>query len=206
MTAAPAVRKLAREYELIYILRPMVVPADAKKVAERIAEVVERRGAKLTKVDNWGKRRLAYAIEKHTRGIFIFVKLVGGGDVVAEIERNLRNFDSVIRYQSVRLEQTYDLAQVVVDPEEVQFREIEVTPEEEEREPTFEERLGLTRTGRRMDEGEEGEDEVGDVDDPDDIVPGAARAAAAVAPVAPVAAEAEAAPEAAPESEEDSES
>jgi small subunit ribosomal protein S6 len=171
MTAAVAVRKLAREYELIYILRPTVAPADAKKVAERVAEVVERRGAKLTKVDNWGKRRLAYPIEKHTRGIFIFVKIIGFNDVVAEIERNLRNFDTVIRYQTVVLEQTYDLAQVVVDPEEVQFREIEVG-QEEEPEPTFEERLGLTRASRHIvdvDEGE-GDDEAGDLGDADDDV------------------------------------
>ncbi|MCZ7679563.1 MAG: 30S ribosomal protein S6 [Sandaracinaceae bacterium] len=114
--------QLAREYELVYILRPSVSPSEARKVADRITDVLEKRGAKLTRVDNWGKRKLAYTIKKHTRGVFVYVKLVGFTDVVAELERNLRNLDEVMRYQTVRLEDVHDLTTLEVDPEEVQFR------------------------------------------------------------------------------------
>ncbi|MBZ0117670.1 MAG: 30S ribosomal protein S6 [Sandaracinaceae bacterium] len=173
-----AARKLAREYELIYILRPQVTPSDARKVAERVADVIQKKGARLTKVDNWGKRRLAYPIEKHTRGVFVFVKYVALNDVTAEIERNLRNFDSVVRYQTVRLEETHDLDHLVVNPEEVEYRDIEAATEEEP-EPTFEERLGLARPRRLeavgedetdlegLDERREDDDVVGDDDDMD---------------------------------------
>ncbi len=140
----PETERLAREYELVYILRPTVGPSEARKVADRITDVVEKRGAKLTRVDNWGKRKLAYPIEKHTRGVFVYVKLVGFTDVVAELERNLRNLDEVVRYQTVRLEDVHDLSTLQVDPEEVQFREIEAAAEEEEEEPSFEERLGMS--------------------------------------------------------------
>ena len=142
-------QKLAREYELIYILRPTVSPSEARKVAERITDVVDKRGAKLTRVDNWGKRKLAYPIQKHHRGIFVYVKLVGFTDVVAEIERNLRNLDDVVRYQTVRLEEQHELSAVAVDPEEVQFRDIEVAGEEDDDEPSFEERLGMSSRSRR---------------------------------------------------------
>ena len=57
-------QRLAREYELVYILRPTVAPSEARKVADRITDVVQKRGAKLVRVDNWGKRKLAYPIRK----------------------------------------------------------------------------------------------------------------------------------------------
>jgi small subunit ribosomal protein S6 len=149
-------QRLAREYELVYILRPTVAPSEARKVADRITDVVQKRGAKLVRVDNWGKRKLAYPIRKMTRGIFVYVKLVGFTDVVAELERNLRNLDDVVRYQTVRLEDVEDAGALEVDPEEVLFREIETSSEEEE-EPTFEERLGMSSRRRAMVEEEEAE-------------------------------------------------
>lgn len=150
-------QRLARAYELIYILRPTVAPSEARKVAERITDVVNQRGAKLMRVDNWGKRKLAYPIDKLSRGIFVYVKLVGFSDLVAELERNLRNFDEVMRYQTVRLDDVHDLSTLEVDPEEILFRDIETGGEEEE-EPTFEERLGMA-SRRRTPESEEGEAE-----------------------------------------------
>lgn len=146
-------QRLAREYELVYILRPTVAPSEARKVADRITDVVQKRGAKLVRVDNWGKRKLAYPIKKMTRGIFVYVKLVGFTDVVAELERNLRNLDDVVRYQTVRLEDVQDAGALEVDPEEVLFREIEAGSEEEE-EPTFEERLGMSSRRRAVVEEE----------------------------------------------------
>lgn len=147
MTAA---LKLAREYELVYILRPAVAPSEAKRVSDRVSDVIGRAGARLTRVDNWGKRKLAYTIKtaggRHTRGVFVYVRFVALNDVVSELERNLRNLDEVIRFQTVRLEALYDMDALEVDPEEVAFREIEVTEDEEE--PSFEESLGM-RTRER---------------------------------------------------------
>jgi small subunit ribosomal protein S6 len=145
-TAAAPAKKWAREYETIYILRPDVSTEDAARVSSRIPEVVERLGGKVTKVDNWGKRRLAYTIGRHIRGIMVYVKYVGYNELVAEIERNLRLFDTVIRYQTVRLEGSIDLDAVVVVPEEVQFLAIE--PTEDEPEPDAAQRLGLVPVER----------------------------------------------------------
>lgn len=140
MSAAP---QLAREYELVYILRPNVGPSEAKKVSDRITDVIDKGGAKLTRVDNWGKRKLAYQIQKHTRGVFVYVTFVAPTDLVSELERNLRILDPVIRYQTVRLENLYDLSELSVDPNEVEFVEIEAGDDEDE-DPTFEEQLGMS--------------------------------------------------------------
>ena len=168
MTAA---KKLAREYELIYIMRPTVGSTEASKVSQRITELLEKHGARLTRVDQWGKRRLAYTIKKHTRGQFVYVRFVGFSDVVAEIERNLRNLDEVIRYQTVRLEGLYDLEALEVDPAEIEFHEIEAT-EDEDDEPSFEERLGMRErpraSSRDMSDDDDSDDDSGDDDSGDD--------------------------------------
>ena len=138
----PEAQPTAREYELVYILRPTVGPSEARKVSDRIRDIVDKRGAKLTKVDNWGKRKLAYPIRKHTRGIFVLIKFVGFSDLVAELERNLRILDDVVRWQTIRLEEVEDFQALSVDPEEVEFRDIEAG-EDDEDEPSFEEQLGM---------------------------------------------------------------
>ena len=54
----------AREYETIYIMRPQVDPDEADRIASKLTEVVGKMNGKLTKIDNWGKRKLAYPIAK----------------------------------------------------------------------------------------------------------------------------------------------
>lgn len=140
-TAKAAAKKWARHYETIYILRSSVDPDDAAKIAARVQEVVERLGGKITKVDNWGRRKLAYTIQKQTRGVFVYVKYAGYSDLVAEVERNLRLFDAVIRYMTIVMEGRVDLGEVTVDPEETKFLPVEAAAEEPE--PDAAARLGL---------------------------------------------------------------
>jgi small subunit ribosomal protein S6 len=162
-----AAAQLAREYELVYILRPNVGPSEARKVSERITGIVEKGGAKLTRVDNWGKRKLAYPIEKNTRGIFVYVTFVAPTDLVAEIERNLRILDPVIRYQTVRLEALHDLSELTIDPSEVEFVDIEAS-EDEDDDPSFEETLGMSAPRAKADEDEAKAESDGDDDADDD--------------------------------------
>lgn len=154
--AAAAPKKWAREYETIYILRSSIDADEATRIANRVAEVVDRLGGKITKVDNWGRRKLAYTIAKQTRGIFVYVKYVGFGDVVAEVERNLRLFETVIRYMTIVLDGTLDIATVTVDPEETKFLPVETADEEPELDQAS--RLGLVpfenESRRRRDEDE----------------------------------------------------
>lgn len=122
--AAPAMR-WAREYETIYILRPDVGNDRAEKVVDRAKDVIARLDGTLTKLDNWGKRKLAYPIQKNNRGIFVYLKYVGFNDLVPELERNLRLLDDVVRFQTVLLAEDIDPASVAVDPEEVQYLHVE---------------------------------------------------------------------------------
>lgn len=169
-TAAAAVHtRWAREYETIYILRPDVDNATAEKVVERVRDVVKRLDGKLTKLDNWGKRRLAYPIQKNSRGVFVYLKYVGFSDLVAELERNLRMFDEVVRFQTVLLRDDIDPATVEVDPEEVQYLHVEVEEEPEDLETERARSLGMIPRAPRDDSrSDDSSDSDSDSDDDDD--------------------------------------
>ena len=159
-------KKWAREYETIYILRPNVETEEANKVATRVRDVLERTGAKLTKVDVWGKRRLAYDIGKFTRGIFVYVGYAAHGDVVAELERNLRLLETVMRYQTIVVADRIDLDEVEVDSSEIEFAEIEQS-EDEDDEPTTAERLGMEERTREEPAAAKAKADDSDSDDSD---------------------------------------
>ena len=142
-TAAAPVTRWAREYETIYILRPDISNDAAEKVVERAKDVIARLDGTLTKLDNWGKRKLAYPIQKNTRGIFVYLKYVGFNDLVAELERNLRLLDEVVRFQTVLLNEDIDAASVSVDPGEVEYLHVEEEEQAEDAELERARSLGM---------------------------------------------------------------
>jgi small subunit ribosomal protein S6 len=131
-----------KEYETIYILRSDVDADNAEKLQQRVAEVVNRESGKLVKVESWGRRKLAYPVAKQKKGVYMYVKYVGRGGLVQELERNLKLSDHVMKFQTVVLDDCVDFAAVTIDPEAVKLQKIELQPEVEEKE-TRERALGL---------------------------------------------------------------
>ncbi|HVK88588.1 MAG TPA: 30S ribosomal protein S6, partial [Kofleriaceae bacterium] len=62
----------SREYETTYILRPNTTNEGVAEVNARIKGIIEGMGGKIIKVDNWGKRRLAYEVAKERKGIYLY--------------------------------------------------------------------------------------------------------------------------------------
>ncbi len=136
----------SKEYETIYILRSDVDADTAEKVQTRFAEVVDRESGKLVKVEAWGRRKLAYPVGKAKKGVYVYVKYVGKGGLVQELERNLKLQDSVIKFQTVLTNEHVDVTALSVDPEEIKFQRLDLPAEEEERE-SREKALGLVDLG-----------------------------------------------------------
>jgi small subunit ribosomal protein S6 len=179
MSRAATAPGRAKEYETIYILRPDIDADSAEKLGSRLADVVTRENGRLTKVESWGRRRLAYDVKKNRRGVYILLKYLGGGRVVSEVERNLRLSDNVLKYQTVLVRGDVPVETVTVADEDVKFERLELPPVEEDRDDSRERQLGLIEPERRaervpeqvpgdIDEGdlegieEAGEDEEGD--------------------------------------------
>jgi small subunit ribosomal protein S6 len=160
--ATVAVPKRAREYETIYVLRPEVTRESQERIAARVGEAVTRESGKLTSLENWGRRQLAYTVKKYRRGVYVYVRYLGGGALVSEIERNLRMLDDVLKYQTVQVATEIDFDTVEVKPENVQFEAVEPATEAELEEP-IERLLGLEQAAERerpqRSDSEDGEDE-----------------------------------------------
>src|SRR6185437_4090834 len=108
-----------------------------------------------TRVESWGRRRLAYDIGKHRRGVYVYLKYLGGGKVVSEIERNLRLFDGVLKYQTVLVRNDVEAEGVTIADEDVKFERLELTPLEDDRDDSRERQLGLIEPERRVDRSSE---------------------------------------------------
>src|SRR5687768_10020683 len=149
----------AREYETIYILRPNTPNEGVAEVNTRIRGIIEGMGGKIIKVDNWGKRRLAYEVAKERKGIYLYWQYLATPGVVEETERNLRMLDSVIRYLSVKVDEN-----IVVEarPSEIDDSSYEKAAQT----AADEEDLFLSRGGDDM--GGDDDDEFGGDDYSDD--------------------------------------
>src|SRR5262245_58760265 len=99
----------SREYETIYILRPNTPNEGVAEVNTRIKGVIESMGGKIIKVDNWGKRRLAYEVAKERKGIYLYWQYLAQPGVVEETEGNPRMLDSAISYPTVKVDENVDV-------------------------------------------------------------------------------------------------
>jgi len=169
--ARAAIERL-REYEIVYVLAPNADNAEAERINAKVNEVVGNFGGKLVKLDNWGRRKLAYPIKRNARGIFVYAKYIAKPGVVAEIERNLRIADSVLRYQSNLVNAEVETVDVAIDPEDIKFSP--VVPAEPEEELSFEQRLGLAPSSHRRQHVEDDVELDPELDDVPDLDAGPA--------------------------------
>jgi small subunit ribosomal protein S6 len=122
----------SREYETTYILRPNTTNEGVAEVNTRIKAIIEGMGGKIIKVDNWGKRRLAYEVAKERKGIYLYWQYLANPGVVEETERNLRMLDSVIRYLTVKIDEDVDVTARPIEIDESSYEKAAQTAADEE--------------------------------------------------------------------------
>lgn len=105
-----------RMYETIIIVQPDLGEEDLKGLNAKVEDVIVSMNGDFKRMDDWGLRKLAYPINKCTRGRYYYLRFDGDAALIAELERRLRLDDKVIRYQSVKLEK--EVEQVVVAQKE----------------------------------------------------------------------------------------
>ena len=93
-----------RTYETIYIVHPEAVADAYAAVVDKFKGILTDQAANILKVDEWGTRKLAYPVKKQGRGTYVLVAYEAGPKVVAEFERRLRIDESIIKFQTVLLE------------------------------------------------------------------------------------------------------
>jgi small subunit ribosomal protein S6 len=95
-----------RLYDLIFIVRPATPEDEVKKVEHAVEHACKEKGAKIEKAEHWGTRKLAYRVDKHREGIYVYFQIrTNHGELIHELERRLRVQDSVIKYLTIRLDE-----------------------------------------------------------------------------------------------------
>ncbi len=96
-----------RIYEVLFIIRPDVPEEEIDGIVEPLKSVVTAAGGAIDKVDKWGKRRLAYRVQKYREGYYVLLQLSTENTVetVKEVERRLRVSDTVVKFITVRIDQ-----------------------------------------------------------------------------------------------------
>jgi len=91
-----------RDYELAFILSPEASEEETRAIMDRVEQVVTTHEGQLVKVNQWGRRRLAYPIERHRDGIYVFIDMILTPDSVSELERTLKVSEIVLRHMVKR--------------------------------------------------------------------------------------------------------
>lgn len=91
------------KYEVVYIIDPAVEEEARKELIAKYNALIAENSGTVDKVEEWGKRRLAYAIDYKTEGYYVLVNFQAESELPKELERNLQISDSVIRYQVIKL-------------------------------------------------------------------------------------------------------
>ena len=92
------------KYELAVVVNAKLEEEERVAVIEKVKALVERFGGNVADVDEWGKRRLAYEIQKMKEGYYYFIHFEADANVPGEIEQRIRIMDNVIRYLCVKQE------------------------------------------------------------------------------------------------------
>lgn len=100
-----------RIYEEMFIVRPDAAEEVIDAALEQITTSVKAAGGQVDKVDKWGKRRLAYKIEKFDEGFYVLMQITCKPETVRELERRLRVNDQVIKFLTVRIDERLKVAE-----------------------------------------------------------------------------------------------
>jgi small subunit ribosomal protein S6 len=94
-----------RTYEVMYIVDPETADDTVAKLNEAVGGLIEKEGGTVVRLDDIGRKRLAYPIQKKTEGYYVLFEIEGTGQEIAELERRMRVNDMILRYITVRVDE-----------------------------------------------------------------------------------------------------
>jgi small subunit ribosomal protein S6 len=118
-----------RYYETIFVVHPNVGEEEYKEVLKKFTTLTERAKGVVVKLDEWGTQRLAHRVKKSDRGYYVLMSYCGGPGISAEIERDLKLDERVLKFQSVKISDEADPNELIRKQQEGQKKDVpEVVP------------------------------------------------------------------------------
>jgi small subunit ribosomal protein S6 len=100
-----------RKYETFLIIDPDLTEDAYNLASEKLKGVVNANGGTVLTYVPWGKKRLAYPVKKRSQGLYVLMEYGGGPELVAELERNMRLDERVLKFITVKLDDRFDPAE-----------------------------------------------------------------------------------------------
>lgn len=129
-------------YETLFVLKPTLTDEETASQIAKIKDILVREGAEILATDEMGMRRLAYPVQKNERGFYTVVYYKAAGSVIAELERNLKFNEEVIKFLTVKYSNKKETAQfeklVAIANNELPAKETKKAPVSEEAEANVE--------------------------------------------------------------------
>ena len=111
--AKPERRVVMRHYEIIYIVNPNLNGDDYHELVKKYSEIIVNNKGVIVKTEEWGKQRLAYRIRKFYNGVYVYVEFCAEADSIADLERNLKLDDNILKFQTVKLADQADPEELI---------------------------------------------------------------------------------------------
>ena len=92
------------KYEVMYVIDPTLEDSVRNELISYFSGIVEKNAGMIDRIDEWGKRRLDYAINYKTEGYYVLMYIQGPSELPRELERNFKINDKVLRYLVIRYE------------------------------------------------------------------------------------------------------
>ena len=115
-----------RRYETIYIVNPNLEADSLREVVTKFSDLTKKLKGYIVKVNEWGKRKLAYEVRRFDKGYYVVLDFCGLPEIVKELERNLKLDDRVLKYLTVKIDED-------VDPEDLVGKEQEKEDKKEDK-------------------------------------------------------------------------
>ncbi|TNF46897.1 MAG: 30S ribosomal protein S6 [Bacteroidetes bacterium] len=94
-------------YETVFILTPVLSEDQAKEAVQKLEGELKSFGAKITHTENWGLRKMAYPIQKKSTGFYFLVEFQAEGNVVAEMELQMKRDERIMRFLTVKMDKDH---------------------------------------------------------------------------------------------------
>jgi small subunit ribosomal protein S6 len=107
-----------KRYETIYIANPNLEDDALKEVVAKFSDIIEKKRGSIVKIDDWGKKKLAYEVKRFDKGHYVLLDFCGFPEAVTELERTLKLDDRILKYLTVKIEDDYEPTDIPVKTEE----------------------------------------------------------------------------------------
>jgi small subunit ribosomal protein S6 len=135
------VEQAVRRYELMLVLKPDAPDERAAAVIDRTTRYVVASGGQIVKVAPWGRRRLAYPIDRYREGSYHIVVFEGPAEAIAEMERSLQITEDVLRYLVTRATKPVKARRDAAAADEGEDVDVDLPSGEDEEDESVDERI-----------------------------------------------------------------